>query len=352
MMKKVLIKNYCEYLTFRSFYTGFPVDGSALPYVRDEDEAIERIKQIVANADNPALLLSSGMDSAVLLPFMPKNSSAYTVYYEGIDDSEVNLAKQYCDKFSIKHVPIAINPQAYLSAIDPLMLSKKMPLSPAEPLFYLATKRACQDGFNTVLTGGVADTRFGGFTRFRKPLKSADYQRKLHKKYHDPALVLKKTHNLNHVFDQYLLPMPKGKERALKYYSQQLFSRKRDRSTIDSRKFLQDVSIERFAFDNAITQAGCQHIAPFSTFLFDFDEHWNKQCPKYFIQRIYECIYGHKPPKKLALQKPTFLLNDYCPSNMDLFRNDLDMQAMKYSKKFLIFCLERFEALRLKGLIK
>lgn len=348
-MTENLIKNYCEYLTFRSFYSGFPLEKVETPYAQNLEDARNFLSDILSKTQNPALLLSGGMDSAVLVPFVPKNTTAYTIFHEGLDYSEVAIAKQYCDKFSIKHVAISIDPEESLNVVNDLILNKKMPLSPAEPMFHLAAKRAFLDGHSEVITGGGADAKFGGFTRFRRPITSTKYQRKLQERYHKPRDILKKSVKLNYLFDQYAIPMLK--ERSLEYYLRTLSPRKRDRCIIDSKTFMREISVERFAYDNAISSAGCKHIAPFFNFLFDFDEGLKMQKPKYFIQDLYESIYGCEPPKKLGLQKPTFLLSDYSPCNMALFRENIDTSEMSYPRKFLLFCLERYEELRMKGMI-
>jgi len=320
-----------------------------LPVMDSEEDALAYVRETLSKLKKPALLLSGGMDSAVLLPFMPKGTTAYTIYHDRLETNEVEIAKDYCEKFSIKHVAISIDPDESFSVIDDLMINKKMPLSPAEPMLYLVSKRACQDGAKEIVTGGGADTKFGGFTRFRQPLFSNQYQKKFHKRYLRPKSILREARPLHHVFDQYLIPMPKSQraKNALRFIS----PRKRDFSIIDSKRFLREIGVERFAFDNAINLAGGEHVAPFSQFLFDFDEALNLIRPKYFIQDLYSKIYGQKAPKKLGLQKPIYMLDDYTPKNLQLFKKNIDMSKMKYPQKFLMYSLERFENLRLKGLV-
>jgi hypothetical protein len=344
-----LIKNYCEYLTFRSFYTGFPLEQQTLPYIGSVDDAIVHIRETLSKLTNPALLLSGGMDSAVLLPFMPKGSTAYTIYHDRLETNEVEIAKSYCDKFSINHVAISIDPDESFYVIDELMINKKMPLSPAEPMFYLAAKKACEDGYKEIVTGGGADAKFGGFTRFRQLLVSSQYQKKLHKRYLNPENILQESTNLNDVFEQYLIPPPKIKrtKNILKWMS----PRKGNHSVIDSKRFLREVTLERFAYDNAINLAGGIHVAPYNQFMFDFDEELNFVKPKYFIQNLYLKIYGQEAPKKLGLQKPTYMLKDYKPTNLQLFKKNINMSKMKYPQKFLMYSLERFEKLRQDGLV-
>ncbi len=342
-----LIKNYSEYLCFRSFYTGFSVEDNNLPEAENLDDAINFIKQALSNIDRTAILLSGGMDSAVILPFLPAGSTAYTIYHSRLESTEVEVAQSYCEKYGISHVPVLIDPDEYFSVLDELMLAKKMPLSSAEPIFYLAARQARSDGFEYVATGAGTDARFGGFPRFRKSLSSRRFQIKIKKKYHNPERILNNAVSLDYLFDRYLVPDPDGGR-----FKQSIFSLGgigKKVGVIDSNRFLREIGFERFAFDNAISHAGCRHIAPFTQFLYNVDDTINSSRPKYFIRDLFERLYGFVAPEKLALQKPVFLLEDYRPSNLELFRKDIDFSTMDFQKKYLIYCLERFESLRLAG---
>jgi hypothetical protein len=343
------VKNYSEYLTFRSFYTGFPSTQEKTTEIKNIDEAINFIRDYLSKLSNPAILLSGGMDSAILLPYMPKNTTAYTIFHDKLKTNEVEIAREYCDKYSIKHVAISINEKEYFSVIDKLIISKKMPITPSEPIIYLAAKRANEDGFSEIVTGAGADTKLGGFKRFRRSLSRKEYQKNLSKSYTSPEKILKKTNSLNHVFQQYLLPTPKFNKVLDKSFLKRLKTFLLEKNIIDANSFLGDIGVERFTFDNAINLAGCKHFTPYNQFTFDFDEKKNFKQPKYLIQEIYSRIYKQKAPKKLGLQKPTHMLKDFKPQNMELFKDNIDIKKMNYTQKYLIYSLERFETLRLEG---
>jgi predicted subunit of tRNA(5-methylaminomethyl-2-thiouridylate) methyltransferase len=346
-----LIKNYSEYLSFRSFFTGEPIDKTDPLEVHTSEEATDYLKNRLGGLKDAAILLSGGMDSAILMPFMPKNTVAYTIYHEQLDeDNEVEIARKYCEKFGITHKVIAIKPQEYLDSMDALMINKKMPLSPAEPIFYIATKAAIRDGFKQIVTGGGADTCYGGASKLRKNYTPKSFQKRLERSYISPKKTLNNYADLNNILLDYLTPPQETKPKTGNFFAK--FAPKAlNKELIDSKRFLREIGIERFAFDNAINLAGATHVAPLKEMSYDFNEEKNRKIPKYFIQEIYESIYGYTPPKKLGLLKPTFLLKDYSPSNFDLFRKDLRVDNLRFPKKFIIYCLERFEQLRLDGKI-
>ncbi len=349
---KKIIANYSEYLSFRSFYTGYPVHSNRLKEINDVDEAKAFLADRLGNLKNSAILLSGGMDSAILLPFMPKDTIAYTIYHEQLgDDNEISIARKYCEKFGIKHKVISVDPKDYFSCMDALMTQKKMPLSPAEPIFYLASKVGVSDGFTQVVTGAGADARLGGFNKDRQKYTVKSYQKRLAKTYVKPSKALNHFANIDSVLIDYV-KAAHTKQSKIKNLLAKLIPSNNKTKNIDTKRFLSDISYERFAYDNAIGLAGAEHISPLKEIQYNIDEDRNKKQPKYFIQDIYKDIYGYLPPKKKGLQKPSFLLKEYSPENFDLFKQDLDINKLTYDKKFLIYCLERFEKLRLDGKIE
>ena len=327
-----LIKNLSEYFTFRSFYSGH--EPTQPPPVLDSiEEFIGVIKLQIGSSNNPAILLSGGMDSAVLVPFMPKGATAYTIYHEQLSRNEIDLAASYAAEYGLKHVIIPINEQNYFKHIDSLIINKKMPLSPAEPIFHIAAKKAFEDGYESIVTGAGADAKWGGFPKLRKNINSIAYNKLLQKSYLNPADILMKATDISDIFNNFLFVNKKGVE------------------VVSSRAFLRDVSVERFAYNNAIVSAGCTHIAPFTSAVIRFDHKKNLLDPKCLIKDLYHQIYGKGAPKKLGLQKPTYLLKEYKPTHC-LFNPDYLYDSLHYNKKVLAFFAERYLNLIDHDLIK
>jgi len=326
------IRNWSEYLSFRSFFSGFPVESPVLPVCRTVDEIREAIATQVAGLDRPAILLSGGMDSAVIAPFLPRGTLAYTLYHPALKVNELDLARSYCERFGLVHVPVAVDGDDYLSVVDRLMISKRMPLSPAEPLFHIAARRAVADGHATILTAGGVDGRHGGFQRLRQFIAPADFASLWQKYYLPPSRVLRVFTDIGHVLRDYVVTH--DGERV-----------------IDANRFMVEVGTERFAYDNAISAAGGTHLSPFSKFATEFDLQRNAVEPKYLIQDLYRQIYGVNPPKKLGMQKPTYLLSDFRLDNRDVFFETANLAEMKYQRRVLIYFLDRFITLQRQGKI-
>lgn len=341
-----LIQKYSEYLTIRSFYTDHPVEPKDIPEVKTVEETKAVLKERLGKLEDTALLLSGGMDSAILLPFMPKSTIAYTVHHNQLDeDNEVEIARKYCEKFNIQHKVIAIEPEEYMGCMDDLMINKGMPLSPAEPIIYLASKVAVDDGFKRIVTGAGADACHGGFTELRKEFTLKGYIKRLERSYGSPKKLLNSHSDISNLLESYLKPEQPTSKNIL----HRLLNK--NKILVDTKRFLSELSVERFAFDNAINLSGAEHITPLREITYNFDEEKNMKEPKYFIQDIYRSIYDYNPPKKLGLQKPKFLLKDYQPSNFDLYKEGIRVNKLRFPQKFLIYCLERFEQLRLDGKI-
>lgn len=316
------VRQASEYLSFRSFFTGFKPTPTQLTKVATFSELANFIEHEISLADSPALLLSGGMDSAVLAPYMPRGSTAYTVYHPKIERTEVAIARSYAEKFELVHKVIEMDLDQYFEVMNGLMVAKKMPLSPAEPVLHILALHASKDGHSHVVTGGGADTKQGGFPRLRKHRWQNSYQKKLQKLYLDSSKVLQQFSDISHVLSNYVLCSPIGK-------------------IVDTKTFLREIGTERFAFENAVTQAGVSHIAPFDSCDSLLDMRMNRALPKYFIQKFYRQIYGRMPPQKFGLQKPSFALKDYHPER-DEFNKEFDYEGLDYNRKFLIYSLERF----------
>ena len=113
-----------------------------------------------------ALMLSGGIDSAVIANFMPKGSTAYTlkcVVPGRIILDEAPQAAVYCKKRQIEHKIIPIYFEDYEDLVPRLMARKNAPVHSIEIQIYKAALKAKEDGFERLIFGNLADVVFGGF---------------------------------------------------------------------------------------------------------------------------------------------------------------------------------------------
>ena len=113
-----------------------------------------------------ALMLSSGMDSAILAAYLPEGTQTYTLHCQadsGIDETEV--AKQYAEKNGLKHTVIDIHWSDYEEFALPLMKQKGYPIHSIEVQVYRAALQAKQDGIKTLIFGETADIIYGGHSQ-------------------------------------------------------------------------------------------------------------------------------------------------------------------------------------------
>ncbi len=164
MMKRrkaeMVDKNYCmsSYLALRHVYDKEKTfkenmkhfDFEPIPEEKQiacasEEEIEEQILRILGTKDltKAALLLSGGMDSAILASYMPKGTKAYTArcMAPGAVD-ETQRAKQYCEFYGLEHIVVDITWQDYLDSIDFLMLNDGCPVNSNEPQVYKLAQAA------------------------------------------------------------------------------------------------------------------------------------------------------------------------------------------------------------------
>lgn len=110
-----------------------------------------------------ALMLSSGMDSAILATYLPEGTQCYTLHckaHSGID--ETAAARQYAELNGLKHTVIDIEWSDYEAYALPLMKRRGCPIHSIEVQIYKAALQAKKDGIRTLIFGETADIIYGG----------------------------------------------------------------------------------------------------------------------------------------------------------------------------------------------
>lgn len=113
-----------------------------------------------------ALMLSSGMDSAILAAYLPEGTQTYTLHCQalsGID--ETAAARKYAEKNKLKHSVIEVTWNDYEAYALPLMMQKGYPIHSIEVQVYKAAMQAKKDGIQTLIFGETADIIYGGHSK-------------------------------------------------------------------------------------------------------------------------------------------------------------------------------------------
>lgn len=109
------------------------------------------------------LLLSGGMDSAILASYMP-GRDAYTFRFTGgeFEREELERARAHAERYGLKLHYVDISWSDVTDCLPLLMRRKCAPVHSIEPQIYKAASRAKADGVTMMVTGESADLNFGG----------------------------------------------------------------------------------------------------------------------------------------------------------------------------------------------
>jgi hypothetical protein len=306
--------------------------------VKNAQEVLERLRQIMrvpSHFEGIGMLLSAGMDSAIIAAILPRGTRAYTVRFvadNAID--EAPAASRIADKLGLKHSIVDVSWNDYNDSMDLLMKHKKTPLHPVEIGLYKAACVARKDGINMLAVGNGADSTFGGMDK----LLSKDWTfDEFVKRYTflDPFHAVKRPVSVNDIYEPY-----------------------RWKSGVNVMGFLKVVHglgiIQMF--ENAIHAGGCSLIAPFEELVLDAPldmQRIRAGEPKYILNNVFRSVCPDlEIPVKIPFARPmTQWLNDWQGPKRLEFLEDLAMAEFTGEQKWQLYCLERFLNLLEKGVI-
>lgn len=315
IFKKGLIPNY--YSTPKTQYF---IETS-----KDMDNAIK--DYISKNFDeHTVLMLSGGMDSALVARYLPKGAMTFTL--KCIADKptidETVSAKKYAEMNGLKNEVIEITWNDYEKYINTLLNHKKAPFHSIEVQIYKAALRAKELGYNKLLFGESADCLFGGFDG-----------------------LLSKDWNLNAFVKRYnfcdVNKILKSPNLILEPYEQCNISNK-----IDVHKFMGIYFYEEStnSYMNACETAGVKFLSPFNVMKLvsplDLKKVRNGE-NKYLIREVFSKKYnGLTPNEKIPMPRPMelWLKNWQGPKRKEFKQNVLE--ELNGDQKWLIFILEKF----------
>lgn len=305
-----------------------PGPGERIP-VRDSREVLDALRGLVDAAalqSNAGLLLSGGIDSAILAALLPRGTPAYTVRFDaGRAVDESRAAAIYAARCGLPHKVVTVTWDDYQQHLDGLMRHKRSPLHPVEVGLFQAARAAADDGIETLLVGNGADSTFGGLDQ----LLSRDWTLdEFIRRYTfiEPAAVLPDAVPMRPVFAEYA----KG-------------------NTFDTGAFLKEVHGRGIiqAFDNALHAADCASLAPYESLALagplDLARIRGGE-PKYLLRAIFEELFPGLPlAEKIAFARPMDdWMNSWEGPRRPEFRTALDLRRFSGEQKWLLYSLEQF----------
>ncbi len=339
-------KNFClsSYMAFRyiwkegvDFYNGFkhrnylPIEENKKIGVRtaaDIDIAIkQQIDELYSKYDNIGILLSGGMDSAIVASYLKPGSHAYTfISTSGVFDDDVQRAKEYCEKFQLVHHLVDITFDDYKKYTPIVMAKKWAPVHSIEPQIYKASLEAKKDGVEMILVGESADLIYGGMDKLIVP--EWDFEGWV-KRYTflEPQLVLDTPISQMELFEKYKI----------------------GENGIDVLRFMDEVfSIESSSsYLNAFAAAELPYYDPYALTVMidplDMIRVRNGE-PKYLVRELYAMKYPEREiPFKIPMPRPVdTIFKDWSGPRRREFRKDIPMDTLTGNQKWQLWCAELF----------
>lgn len=336
-------KKYCmsSYMAFRyiededkEFYENqhhqniIPIPDEQRELVKTADDIDKAIHQTFSenSAVRKGILLSGGMDSAILASYM-HGCDAYTFRFLGgeLQKEELKRAEYYADYYQLRLHYVDINWNTVENYLEMAMKAKAAPVHSIEPQIIQAALQAKSDGVELMIVGESSDLVFGGMDQ----LLSKDWTfDEFMKRYifTNPAEVLTESVDMQYLFERY---------------------RRGDK--IDFLKFMDDVfSIESSSsYMNAFQVSELSYLDPYARLKMaeplDLYRVRNGE-PKYLIRELFAKKYPDIPiPDKIPMPRPVdAYFADWRGPVRPEFKSNLDMAKYTGNQKWQMYCLEKF----------
>ena len=297
--------------------------------VPDEPARIhEALAELTAQAvagKRAALLLSAGIDSAILAALLGEGTRSYTIRFiaEGAGDESVRAA-EFARAKGLEHSVIDVTWDDYLALMPDLMRYKKAPLHPVEIGLYKAGLVARDDGFEALVVGNGADSTFGGLDKLLSRDWSFDAFVERYT-FLDPKRALRHPVDTRHIYEPYRL----------------------GEAGIDVQGFLKVVHglgiIQ--AFENGIGAAGLATVAPYEGMKLGVPldlARIRAGESKYLLRRVFRDLFpDHDVPEKIPFARPMsqWMADWSGPSRPEFLAPDPELSG---EQRWLLFCLESF----------
>lgn len=329
MYRTIDDKTKCFSLKYPPAKAVFPTDRIPISNSNELASFLEKSIKAKTKGKKVALALSGGIDSAILLNFIPKNSIVYTFkcIVPGVSVTDETIqAKKYIteNRPDLTHKIIPIYWEDFVNFGPLLMKQKGAPIHSIEVQIYKAALEAKADDCDIFVFGETADCLYGGHSK----LLSRDY-------------------SLSEFVNRWAFVMP---ETALK--NPQTITRPIEQfeknGRIDVPKFLSNyvVKVSYNSYYNACRLAGIEFFTPYVyTFLkdpLDLDR-VRKGESKYLVREVFAKLYpDFTIPTKISMPRPmSEWLKDWPgPTRPEFIPHCTDQ--MTGDQKYYVWALETF----------
>lgn len=296
--------------------------------VRSADEIdVAMRKAIDQHSDKKlGLMLSGGMDSAILASYMP-GCDAYTFRFLRGDYQceELKRAEKYAEIYGLNLHYVDIDWHIVEDELDKVMKTKAAPVHSIEPQIVHAALEAKKDGVEKMIIGNGSDYVFGGMDGLLS--KDWTFDEFVNRYiYINPKDVLNEVADVKYIFEKY---------RQVEY--------------IDYIGFMNEVAvIESYSsYWNAFKTAEMPYLDPYANLVMgdklDLSRVRNGES-KYLIRELFALKYPDiSVPDKLPMPRPVdFYFADWEGPKRTEFRKDIDISKFSGNQKWQLYCLERF----------
>lgn len=297
--------------------------------VKTSKEIGEEIERQIRQFDGKkkGILLSGGMDSAIVASYMP-GAEAYTFRFLGgsFQAEELARAEYYAEYYGLNLHYVDISWDTVVQHLEPVMKAKGAPVHSIEPQILQAALQAKADGVEIVFVGESSDLIFGGMDQLLAQDWTFDgfMNRYMFTK---PESVLQEPVSMQYVFERY----------------------RKDTDKIDFMRFMDEIfSVESSSsYMNAFAVAEMPYYDPYAVLKMadplDLARVRHGE-PKYLIRGLMAMRYPEIPvPNKVPMPRP---VNEYFKTwggpKRHEFRNDIDMTKFTGNQKWQMYCLEYF----------
>lgn len=289
-------------------------------------EIEKQLGRIMEKYQKTGIMLSGGMDSAILASYMP-GCEAYTFrFLDGCyQEDELHRAETFAEYSRLNLHYVDIGWEAAVSALNDVMKSKGGPVHSIEPQIYAAARQAGRDHVDVMVIGDGADYVFGGMDG----LLSKDWM-------------------FGEFMDRYIYVNPEdalAEADSMDY----LFERYRQGDGIDFEGFLGVVAAEESygSYENAFEAAGMHYYDPYQFLKMGMPlDLWRIRNgeSKYLIRELFRMRYPDIPvPEKNPMPRLVdFYFAGWRGPQRPEFRKDIDMAKYNGNQKWLLWCLEKF----------